>query len=182
MTRVEPVSDRSEVAAEHQHIADGVLEVFGGIRGPHSIMLLSPPADEHVLALGNYFRSSSLVPSPLRELAIITAMREKDCLYVWSAQVALGRRSGLSEDTITTVRDRGDVSKLSPDQAAIVTYVRQLFQTNRVDQASFDALKNRFGVPWLVEVTVVAGYYGMLAGVVNAVELPAPADGDRLPV
>ena len=34
-------------------------------------------ADEHVLALGNYFRSSSLVPSPLRELAIITAMREK---------------------------------------------------------------------------------------------------------
>ena len=116
MTRVEAVSDRSQVATEHQQIADAVRETFGGLRGPHSIMLLSPPADEHALALGNYFRYNSLVPSPLRELAIITGMREKDCLYIWTAQVGAGRRSGLSEEAISTVRDRGDVSKLSPDE------------------------------------------------------------------
>jgi 4-carboxymuconolactone decarboxylase len=63
-----------------------------------------------------------------------------------------------------------------------VEYVRQLFRKNRVDQATFDALKNRYGVPWLVELTAVVGYYGMLAGVVNSFEVAAPADGDVLPV
>jgi hypothetical protein len=43
-------------------------------------------------------------------------------------------------------------------------------------------LKNRHGVQWLVELTVAANYYGLLCGVVNAFEVPAPPDGDKLPV
>lgn len=182
MPRVEPVSDKSQVAPEFQHIVDGVLKVFGALRGPHSILLLSPPADEPVLALGNYFRSNSVVKSPDKELAIITAAREKDCLYVWAAQVAAGRRAGLREEAIAVVKERRDTWQLLPDEAAIVTYVRQLFRENRVEQAAFDALKDRYGVPWLVEMTAVVGYYGMLAGVVNAFEVSPPADGDPLPV
>jgi 4-carboxymuconolactone decarboxylase len=182
MPRVTPISDKSEVALEHQHVVDGVLEVFGAIRGPHSILLHTPQLDEHALALGNYFRYSSVVKSPERELAIITAAREKDCLYVWAAQVAAGRRGGLREDAITVVRDGGDTAHLEPGESAIINYVRQLFRTNRVDQPAFDALKDGHGVQWLIEMTTVVGYYGMLAGVVNAFELPPPEGGDVLPV
>jgi hypothetical protein len=103
MPRVTPVSDKAEVAPEHQHVVDGVLEVFGAIRGPHSILLHTPQLDEHTLALGNFFRYSSVVKSPEKELAIITAAREKDCLYVCAAQVAAGRRVGLREEAIATV-------------------------------------------------------------------------------
>jgi hypothetical protein len=34
----------------------------------------------------------------------------------------------------------------------------------------------------LVELTVAANYYAMLCGVVNAFEVSAPPDGDKLPV
>jgi len=54
-------------------------------------------------------------------------------------------------------------------------------RTNRVDQAVFTALEKRFGAQWLVEMTAAANYYALLAGVVNAFEVPAPADGDKLP-
>jgi 4-carboxymuconolactone decarboxylase len=182
MSRVLPVSDKSEVAPEYQHVVDGVLEVFGAIRGPHSILLHTPELDEHALALGNFFRYSSAVKSPEKELAIITAAREKDCLYVWAAQVAAGRRGGLREEAIAAVRDRRDTAGLESDEAAIIDYVRQLFQANRVDQPAFDALKDRYGVEWLIEMTTVVGYYGMLAGVVNSFELPPPEGGDVLPV
>ncbi len=182
MTRVAPVADRSEVAAEYQYVVDGVLEVFGQIRGPHSILLRSPKADHQVLALGNFFRSESVVKTPLRELAIITAAREKDALYVWSAQVSAGRRGGLREEAIAAVRDREDASSLRPEEAEIVEYVRQLFRKNRVDQATFDALLRRHGEVWLIEMTALVGYYALLGGVVNAFELPAPPDGDVLPV
>lgn len=182
MPRVAPIADKSEVAPEYQSVAQGVLELFGGIRGPHSILLHSPRADERVMALGNFFRYDSLVKSPERELAIITAAREKDCLYIWSAQVGAGRRAGLREEAIDAVRGRDDPSKLQPDEAAIVTYVQQLFRKNRVDQQAFGALKDQRGTQWVLELTAMVGYYAMLAGVVNAFELPPPPDGDKLPV
>jgi hypothetical protein len=46
----------------------------------------------------------------------------------------------------------------------------------------FDRLNERHGVQWLVELTAMANYYGMLCGVVNAFEVDVPPDGDRLPV
>jgi 4-carboxymuconolactone decarboxylase len=182
MPRIEPISDKSQVAPEHQGVVDAVLEVFGGLRGPHSILLHSPALDKPALELGNYFRYDSVVKSPEKELAFITAAREKDSPYVWAAQVAAGRRGGLREEAIAVVKNKGDVSGLAPNEAEIVTYVRQLFRQNRVDQATFDALVKRYGVQWVIEMTTGGGYYGMLAGVVNAFEVGAAAEGDVLPV
>jgi 4-carboxymuconolactone decarboxylase len=182
MPRIEPVSDKSQVAPEDQDVVDAVLQVFGVLRGPHSILLHSPRLDKPALELGNYFRYNSIVQSPEKELAIITAAREKDCLYVWAAQAGAGRRGGLREEAIAVVKERRDVSELEPHEAEIVSYVRQLFRNNRVDQASFDALMQRYGAQWLIEMTTVVGYYGMLAGVVNAFEVDPPPDGDPLPV
>ena len=79
------------------------------------------------------------------------------------------------------IRHQGDPSSLTPDERDIVIYTRQLVQQNRIDQAAFDALQNRHDVQWLVELTVAANYFALLCGVVNAFEVPAPADGDKLP-
>jgi 4-carboxymuconolactone decarboxylase len=182
MPRIAPISDKAQVAPEYEHVVDGVLKVFGAFRGPHSILLHVPAMDESALALGNYFRYDGVCKSPEKELAIITGAREKDCLYVWGAQVAAGRRAGLREEAIDVVKHRKGVEGLEPHEQEIVTYVRQLFQNNRVDQKTFDALKNRYGVQWLIEMTTVVGYYGMLAGIVNSFEVDPPADGDVLPV
>lgn len=182
MPRVKPVADKAEVAAEHQGIADEVIKTFGGIRGPHSILMLRPPLDQRVLAVGNYFRHDALVKPLEGELAIIAAAREKDCGYVWAAHVGAGRRAGLREEAIDAIRSRKAPAGLTADEAAIVTYVQQLFRTNCAEQAAFDTLKNKYGAEWLVELTTLVGYYGMLAGVVNSFEVPAAPDGDKLPV
>jgi 4-carboxymuconolactone decarboxylase len=183
MPRVEPISEKAQVAAEHGGVVDKVMATFGQIRGPHSILLHRPELDELALDLGNYFRNNSIVQSPEKELAIITGVREKDALYIWSAQVSAARRGGLSEDAIAAVKEkREDVSGLQQHEQEIITYVRQMVRKNRVDQPVYDALKDRYGEAWLIEMMMVVGYYGMLAGVVNSVELPAPPDGDVLPV
>ena len=183
MPKVTPISDKSQVPAEHAPIVDAVLEVFGSIRGPNSIMLYDPPLAKLTLELGNFFRYNTIVKSPEKELAIITGVREKDCLYVWAAQVAAGKRGGLRDEAIAAVKERReDLSSLTPEERDIVTYVRKLVRTNRVDEALFNTLKDRYGLEWLIETTTVVGYYGMLAGVVNAFDVPPPPDGDILPV
>lgn len=181
MPRVAPITGKSDVPAEHHAVVDAVVNVFGGVRGPFSMLLHSPKLAERILPLVTFFRDQSVVDGKLRSIAILTAVREREAAYVWSAQVAQARRNGLREEVIDLLRAKGDPGKLSAEEREIVTYVRQLMRTNRVDQAAFDALQKRFGAQWLVEMTAAANYFALLSGVVNAFEVAAPPDGDRLP-
>jgi 4-carboxymuconolactone decarboxylase len=182
MPRVAPITGKSDVPAEHHAVVDAVVNVFGNVRGPFSMLLHSPKLAARVLPLVTFFRDESVVEAKLRSVAILAAVREREAAYVWSAQVGAARRNGVREEVIDLLRAKGDPGRLAAEERDIVIYVRQLMRTNRVEQAAFDALKNRHGVPWLVELTAVANYFAMLSGVVNAFEVAAPADGDKLPV
>jgi len=181
MPRVTSVTGKSDVPAEHHAAVDAVVKVFGGVRGPFSMLLHSPKLAERMLGLVTFFRDEGVTEPKLRSVAILTAVREREAAYVWSAQVAAARRNGVSDEVIDLIRAKGDAGKLPADEREIVTYVRQLMRTNRVDQAAFDALKKRYSVQWLVELTAAANYFALLSGVVNAFEVAAPPDGDKLP-
>ena len=182
MPRVAPVTGKSDVPTEHQAVVDSVVKVFGGVRGPFSMLLHSPKLAELVLPLVTFFRDESIVDAKLRSVAILAAVREREAAYVWAAQVGAARRNGVSDEIIDVLRAKGDPGKLSPDERDIVIYVRQLMRTNRVDQGAFDALAKRHDPKWLVELTAAANYFALLSGVVNAFEVAAPPDGDKLPV
>ena len=181
MPRVAPVTGKSEVPAEHHAVVDDVLKVFGNVRGPFSMLLHSPKLAERVLPLVTFFRDESVVDAKLRSIAILSAVREREAAYVWAAQVGAARRNGLREEVVDLLRAKGDPAKLPAEERDIVTYVRQLMRTNRVDQATFDALKKRHDAEWMVELTAAANYFAFLSGVVNAFEVAAPPDGDKLP-
>jgi 4-carboxymuconolactone decarboxylase len=182
MPRVAPITGKSDVPAEHHAVVDAVQKVFGNVRGPFSMLLHSPKLAERILPLVTFFRDESVVDARLRSIAILAAVREREAAYVWAAQVGAARRNGLGEEVIDLIRARGDAGKLPVEEREVVTYVRQLMRTNRVDQAAFDALRSRHDARWLVELTAAANYFAMLSGVVNAFEVAAPPDGDRLPV
>src|SRR5262245_29985516 len=181
MPRIKAIADRSSVAPAHQHVVDAVQKVFGNVRGPFSMLLHSPALAERLLPLVLFFREESVVDPKLRSVAILAAVREREAAYVWSAQVGAARRNGLAEGVIDVLRAKGDPSKLAEEERDIVAYVRQLMRTNRVDPAAFDALKRRHDEQWMVELTAAANYCAFLSGIVNAFEVPAPPDGDKLP-
>ena len=181
MPRVAPITGKSDVPAEHHAVVDGVLQTFGQVRGPFSMLLHSPKLAEHVLGIVNFYRNDSIVEPKLRSLAILVAAREREGAYVWSAQVAAARRAGVREEAIDLIRAKGDPARLPVEEREIVTYAQQLLRTNRSDQAAFDALRGRYSVQWLVELTAAANYFAFLCGIVNAFEVPAPPDGDQLP-
>ena len=182
MPRVTPVTTKSDVPVEHHRVFDLVVEGRGDVRGPFSILMHSPPLCERVLNQGNYLRFESLVKPKEGELAIIAVAREKDCPYVWAAHVVAARRAGVREEAIATVRERRDPTHLQEEEAAIVSYVQQLLRTNRVEQTVFDRLKDRYCVRWVVDLTALAGHYGLITGVLNAFEVHPAPDAEQLPV
>jgi len=181
MPRIAPITGKSDVPAEHHAVVDEVLKIFGGIRGPFSILLHSPKLVERLLQLVKFNREDNVVEPKLRSVAILSAVREREAAYVWAAQVNAARRAGVREEVIDLIRAKGDPARLSDEERDIVTYVRQLLRTNRVDQALFDRLKNRHNAQWMVELTEVANYFAFLSGMVNPFEIAAPPDGDKLP-
>jgi 4-carboxymuconolactone decarboxylase len=179
MPRVPAIAAKTDMAPEDQYVFDQVMDVFGRVRGPFSILLHSPKLAERLLPMVPFAREGLIVEPQLRQIAVLAAVRERDADYVWAAQVDVARRVGLREQVIDLLRAKGDPAELSADESDIVVYARQLMRTNRVDQAVFDALRDRHGVQWLVELTTVANFYVALCGVVNAFEVPVPPDGDR---
>ena len=51
---------------------------------------------------------------------------------------------------------------------------------NRVDQGTFDALSNKHGAQWMVELTAMVNFFGFVSGICNAFEVAPPEGGDKL--
>ncbi len=179
MPRIQPIAAKSDMSPEHQHVFDQVMGVFGRVRGPFSVLLHSPKLAERLLPMVPFAREGTVVEPQLRQIAVLAAVRERDANYVWAAQVDAARRVGLRAEVIDLLRAKADPGGLPAEERDIVIYMRQLMRTNRVEQTVFDALLQRHGVQWLVELTAVANFYVALCGVVNAFDVPAPPDSDR---
>jgi 4-carboxymuconolactone decarboxylase len=181
-TRVTPITRRDQVPAEHRPVFDAVAEGRGSVRGPFSILMHSPGLCRRHLDVGSYLRFRSQVKPDASELAILTTAREKDCPYVWAAHAPAARKAGVSPAAVTAVRDRGELAALPAAERDVIEYVRQLLRTNHVTQALFDRLRERQGVPWLVELTALVGHYGIVTGILNAFEVAPAPDAEQLPL
>ena len=175
MPRIPQITARDDVPADKRHIFDEIIESRGRLSGPFPVLLNSPEVAGRVAHLGAYIRFESDLPPTDRELAIITAAREFDCAYVWSAHVALARQAGVREEAIEVIGSRSGVDSLTEDEAVVVRYGRELLRDHKVSDAAYESAKTRYGNQGLTELTAAIGYYGMLSCVVNAFGLePGP--------
>jgi 4-carboxymuconolactone decarboxylase len=152
-----------------------------------SILKNSPEMARRAIPLFEYVRNESSVPQRLRELAMLVTARMMDCPYIWNAHAALGRQAGLSDALVDALRDRKPLPAapapgVLPDEAAVMAYGMELFQSRRVRQETFQAVLNLLGAQGLVELTTLLGFYTMLAFNANAVDLGLPHQTTERPL
>ncbi len=181
MPRIPQIRERSDVPENMAHHFDAIANSRGRVSGPFSALLNSPEIAGRAAHLGSYIRFESVLNADIRELAIITAAREFDCDYEWSAHVVLARDSGVREQAIQAVANRGPLDTLTDDEALVVRYGREMLGGKRVSDAAFRKAQERFGVKGVTELTATMGYYAMLACALNAFEVEPAPDAERLP-
>ena len=181
MARIPQIENRGDVPADAAQHFDSIVGSRGRISGPFSVLLNSPEIAGRAAHLGAYIRFESTLSDADRELAIITAAREFDCHYEWSAHVVMARDAGVGADAIAAVANRADLDGLDAADALIIAYGREMFRNKRVSDATFQAAKSRFGVQGVTELTATMGYYGMLACALNAFEVLPDEGAERLP-
>ena len=182
MTRLLNMLNRDDVPEENRTTYDNVAEFRGGsVSGPYGILLHSPELAEKTAALGKYVRWNSDLTPAQREIAIITAARCLDAELMWGSHVMLAKKADVSESIIQTIGNENSVDQLDPEIASIVSFVRQLFKHNRVDDETFQNLKNYIGKQGIVDITGLVGYYTIVGFTLNAFEVPPPEGVEALP-
>ena len=175
MARIQLITDKTDLPADRYEEFDAICAVLGSVAGPFSVLFHSPGLAQKVMEAGAHVRLNSLLTMIERELVVLSVAREKDAAAEWSGHVRIARTAGMREDAIVAIRDRKAADNLEPDERDIITFVRQLLRTNRVDQMLFDRLLERHGVRWLVELAATAGQYQYISAITGTFDLqPAP--------
>jgi 4-carboxymuconolactone decarboxylase len=179
MARLTPITSKTQVAAKDHTIVDAIVESRGALQGPFTMFLHCPELAGRLAHLGAFVRFEGSLDKRVRVLAAMAVARELDAVYVWGAQTNQARKLSVPETTIRAIREK-HVRNMPPEDAQIVEATRDLLRKHRLDDATAQALRTRFGDDGFIQLTGAIGYYSMLAMTVNACELEAGAGAEVL--
>ena len=166
-----PRVTRESLAAEDQPHFDYIAGSRGHVVGPFVVLLNSPELAERIARVGSYIRFENTLDPAMRELAILTVARNWDCQFEWTAHEPIAKGDGARPEAIAAVRDRTAPAGLTEDEAMVFEYVNALLQTGRVPDDVFARALEQLGTRSVTDLTATAGYYSMLACVLNAAEM-----------
>jgi len=159
---------QKEVAAE---IAAGPR---GEVRGPFIALIHNAELASRMQALGEHLRWRNKLPAPLLELAVLYTARRWSCQFEWFMHEKLARKAGLAPAIFEAVAAGREPSGMSPDEALVHRACQQAHATGRLDDATFGALKARFGLDGVLDLLLLNGYYTAMAMVLNTSGMPLP--------
>ena len=182
MPRIPLISPESELSPEQKRVMDGILGRRGGrIPGPYRFSLHCPEITELWHPLGEALRLRSTFPLRLSEFAIIITARAWDCDYVFQAHAKNGVDNGLSQSVVDALARNERPGFDKEDEEAMYDYLTELYGKHAISDKTHARAKKHFGVPGIVELTALSGYYGMVAMTLLAHEMPLP-DGVKPPL
>lgn len=151
----------------------------GSLNGPFNALLYNPRLGNAVQELGSILRFGSNLSGPQRETAILTVARHWRASYEWFAHALIARKEGVSEADIAAIK-AGEEPRDDKSLALVQRFVAELLETGRAAAPVYNEASARFGEETLVELTVLAGYYGLISGLLNVFEVEIP-EGEEPP-
>ena len=152
----------------------------GGLRGPFNAFLYHPVIGEAAQRLGEVLRFEGVLSAPLRELAILTVAAKWEAHYEWWAHEKIGRKIGLDDRVINSLKAGEDPDFDDPDQRLVFEFCRELMGTGRISDRRYAKAADLLGEAGVVELVFLLGYYTTVAMILNVFEIPLPA-GEQTP-
>ena len=105
-----PAASRDSVPQEQVAAFDAIVSSRNNVApemGPVAVQLHVPEIAQRGEVLRDYLRAGgSTLSDNVAELAMLTTARELDCQFIWHAHAAAGRRAGLSDALVDSLRDK----------------------------------------------------------------------------
>ena len=175
---------REELGPEGQQLWDSIVDsrggsvvtAGGGLAGPFNAFVTAPDAGQRLSALGATLRFGTSIERRLSEVAIITVGARWRAEFEWWAHARMAREYGVAEAVVDAIGRGEDPPFEADDERAVYTVARQLSQSGRLDQETYDAAHRLLGNAGMVELVSLCGYYTLVSFLLNAFAVPLPPD------
>lgn len=158
-----------------QELYQQLIAKRGRIDGMYRSLLNHPELTRQVSDLGTFLRfGSEALPEALRELLILWVARELGAAYEWVKHEPLARKAGVSPAMIEAIRTHQEPTGLEDLQQAALAAAQCVLYRRSIPQVVQDELAAALGLPGVVELVVLCGFYEMIVGVLFAFDVPLP--------
>lgn len=169
MVRIELISERSQVTGPEQEAAfDAVVASRGQMIRPFEVLMHTPALAMVLSDLGARIRFAGELSDHDRELAIMAAAAHHGCEFEWTSHQPLALASGVRAEVLAHLK--GAPQRLTASESVLVEFVRDLCSRAEISDRVFAAVADRLGTAGVVELSVLVGYYTLLAFAMGAVE------------
>jgi len=180
----------AELTAEQRALYDAILggrrasghkgvsltSASGALVGPFNVLLRSPALGEAIQRLGEEIRFGTTLAPRAREIVVLSVAAASNSAFEWGAHEAIARIEGISDGTIEDLRARRKPTALAPDEEAAWGLARELLATDALSDAGYAGGARALGERGVLEVAATVGYFRMIAGILGAFAVGAPAD------
>ncbi len=146
----------------------------GELRGPFIALLRSPELASAVQKVGEYLRYRCPVERRLAEMATLIAARYWTQQYEWNAHYEHAMKAGLDPAIAGAIAEGRRPSGMSEDEEIVYEFVTEALHNKSVSDATYARTAAKFGEQRLVDLLAIAGYYAMLAMILNVARTALP--------
>ena len=171
---------RPTFSPEAQEIYDRLKAKRGRIDGMYLSLLNDPELTRQVGTLGTYLRFDGLLPDDMRELTILWLARRLKAAYEWVKHIPYARKAGVPEEVLEAIRTGQKPAGLRSDLQLALEVADCVLEKRSLPAPVQDALAKVVGLPGVVELVVLCGFYEMISGVIFAFDVPLP-EGEAEP-
>jgi 4-carboxymuconolactone decarboxylase len=172
--RMPPIPAEKMTDAQKKAVADFAAVRMTPPGGPFGVLLRVPELMDLAFKWRLHVADRSVIGQRLTELAILMTARQWTQQYEWNAHEPLALKAGLKQEIITAIAEGRRPPRMADDEEALYDLLSELQRTSSVSDATYARALAKFGEAGIVEATSVAGYYAMLAMVMNTARTALP--------
>jgi len=143
--------------------------------GPFAVYLHAPGFGLRAQGLGGHLRFGTSVPPRLSEFAILCTAQFWKAQYEWAAHAVIAEKQGVKPTTIRDLQAGRPPRSAPRDEMSIYAFVKELYTTRRVSDATYKRVHELLGDAGTVELVGILGYYAMVSMTLNVFRMPVPA-------
>lgn len=172
MARIEIVVKPSQEQTE-------VLKHIQAVRGtPFSeiwlAMLHHPALTKRVTDLGQSLRFEGILPSSIRECAILYIAQATKSNYEWVAHIGIAKKEQLTEKIIALIQAGKDYKAFPEPYRDIIEIAQLTLEKKYIPEDLQYRLEATYGIEGTIELVLLCGFYQMLAAFLNGFCIPLP--------
>lgn len=153
----------------------------GELRGPFISLLRSPELMTRVQQVGAYLRFKCPLDRRVMEFATLIAARFWSQSYEWQSHYQHAMKAGLKPAIADALAEGRRPAGMAEDEEIVYELLTESLHNKSVSDPTYARAVAKFGEAGVVDLVAVAGYYLMLAMVLNMSRIALPAGRQPLP-